>query len=215
MAGLIDFSGVGSGLLNIAIMLSIVLISALITFGVFKLIQYQKRYAEFTVVIWEKDGFGQFRQTFDKGGIFVDKKTNDKRLYLKKNRVGLDCNNIPYLPDHKGKKYIFLLKTGSKNFRYIKPNATNEVFNFTVGEEDVNWGLQAYAKQKAVFGQNNLLQYLPYIALVIVAVIIMVIFIYFFKNFEVLREVAVAFENAASELAKYHGSTYNSTLVIG
>ena len=215
MAGIIDVSGVGGWLLNIALILAIILIGGAVSFGVFKLIEYQRKYNQFIVAIWEKDGFGQFRQTFDKGGIFVDKKTNDKRLYLKKNKVGLDCNTVPYVPTSNGKKIIYLLKTGSKNFKYIKPNVHDEIFTFTVGEEDVNWGLQAYAKQKVVFGQNTLLQYLPYIALVIVAIIIMVIFIYFFKNFEVLRDVAVAFEKAAASIAQYNGATYNSTLVIG
>ena len=213
MANIIDFGAASSGLLNVAIVLSILVISLLLVWAVFTFVNYQKRYREFTIVIWEKDGFGQFRQTHDKGGIFVDKKTNDKRLYLKKNKVGLECNNIPYIPTGDGKKMVYLLKVGSKNYTYIKPNVKSDL-SFTLGEEDVNWGLQAYQKQKANFGTNSLLQWLPYISLIIVSVIILIIFVYFFKNFEVLKDVAIAFEKAATELAKYHGNTYNSTMII-
>jgi hypothetical protein len=76
-----------------------------------------------------------------------------------------------------------------------------------VGEEDVNWGVNAYERQKKIFGSNALLQYLPFIALGFVSIVILIMFIYFFKQFSVLKDVALAFESAARTLAQANGGT--------
>ena len=191
---------IGNQVLNVGI---IVIVAAVILgiLGVaFWFYLKWRKYQQFTCRIWEKDGFGQLNETIDKAGVFVDKKTHNKRLFLKKHNVGLNPDSIPYIPTKKG-KIIYLFKTGLKNFSYVKPTLSNPSLSLQVGEEDVNWAVNTYERQKKLFAPNTLLQYMPFILLGFVSIIILVIFIYFFKNFEVLEQVAVAFNDAAGKLA--------------
>jgi len=177
-----------------------VVVSGIIGFATWAYMNVRK-YKDFKCIIWAVDGFGQITERYDNAGIFVDKKTKNKRLYLKRNNVGLDPDNIPYIPSG-NKKVIYLWQTGLKNFRFIKPKICNASMSFNVGEEDVNWAINAYERQKKLFTQNSFLQYLPFIAIAFVSIIILVIFIYFFKNFDVLRDVAVALQAAANSIAQ-------------
>jgi len=165
-----------------------------------------KKYKQFDCRIWEKDGFGQWRETTDGAGIFVDKKTQNKRFFLRKNNVGLEPDNVPYIPAG-GRKVVYLLCTGLKNFRFIKINVGNPNITLDVGEEDVNWAINAYERQKKIFNRDLFMQYLPFAILAFVCVIILIIFIYFFKNFDVLKDVAVALKEAAKEMARAKAGT--------
>ena len=53
-----------------------------------------------------------------------------------------------------------------------------------------------------MFSQSLLLQYMPFIAMAFAFLIILIIFIYFFKEIGVLREVAIAFKEAAQAFAQ-------------
>jgi hypothetical protein len=121
--------------------------------------------------------------------------------------VGLSPDNIPFLTGPKGKRYVYLYQRGLKNFLYLKPNVRAEGVSIEVGEEDVNWAVNAYERQKKLFTGNVLLQYLPFIALVFVSLIILIIFIYFFKDFEVLAEMAKALKEAAQAFAQAKAGT--------
>lgn len=203
---MVDLAGLGNNVLTFAILTISILIFGGIAIGAYYLYSKWKKYQQFTCVIWERDGFGQMTETYDQAGVFVDLKTKAKRLYLKKNKVSLNPDDIPYLPG-KGKKVIYLLRTGLKNFYYIKPNIQTDDINFSVGEEDVNWAINDFERQKKMFDQNALLQYLPFIALAFVSIIIVVIFIYFFKDFAVLRDVAQGLKEAAQALAQAQTGT--------
>jgi hypothetical protein len=192
----------GSGLLSFAIILMAVLfLGGLVALGIYFYSQW-KKYQEFKCIIWERDGFGQIRETYDMAGIFVDNKTHNKRFFLKKAKVGLQPDDVPYIPTAGNKKEVYLLRTGLKNFQFIKPVIDRENFKFSVTEEDVNWAINSYERQKKLFDSNLLMQLLPYIMLAFVSIIILILFIYFFKNFGVLKEVAVAFKDAAQALAQ-------------
>lgn len=192
--------------ISVAIMIVGILFGGgLIAFGLIAYFQH-KKYNQFDFVIWGRDSFGQLVEEKDTGGIFVDKKTNNKRLFLKKNNVGLDPDNVPYISIG-GRKKVYLLKLGLKNFRYIKPKVDFNGLAFIVGEEDVNWAINSYERQKKVFGQNWLLQYLPFMALAFVSIIILIMFIYFFKQFPVLKDIALAMKEAAQQLAAAQGGT--------
>jgi len=158
----------------------------------------RKHFGQFKVVIFNFDGAGNVITTQDDAGIFVHKGTKAKRLWLKKGKVGLSADNIPFILTQRGKQ-IYLLKIGAKNYRYIKFNFKNN-FEIEVGEEDVNWGVQTYEINKKQFMSDKLMQYLPYISLALVSMVIVIIFIYFFKQFGVLREVAVQFKETAKQL---------------
>jgi len=171
----------------------------------FLMAQY-KKWSQFNCVVWGIDAFGQVVQKTDKAGIFVDRKTQNKRFYMRKAKVGLDCNNVPYIPAGKGKT-VYLLQTGLKNFRFIKPDIAGDLLRFDVGEEDVNWAVNAYQGQKKIFSQSMLMQYMPFIALAFVSIIILIMFIYFFKQFPVLKETAQALSEAAKAYSQSQGGT--------
>ena len=198
---MVDVASIGGTVLDIAIMIFSGLIGCGIIGGGLWLYLKQKRYREYKCVIWERDGFGQLNETYDDAGIFVDKKTNNKRFYLKKANVGLNPDNVPYIPSKR--KIVYLLRTGLKNFQFIKPNVSNPGITLSIGEEDVNWAINAYERQKKLFNQNVLLQYLPFIALAFTSIIILIIFIYFFKDFDVLKDVALSLKEAAQAM---HGT---------
>lgn len=195
----ITLASVGSGALNLGITLITIIIIGGVVLGVVLLLLRQKKYSEYKCVIWEKDGFGQLVQKIDSAGVFVDKKTKNKRFFMKRANVGLNPDNIPYISGRS--KTVYLYRTGLKNFQFIKPVIKdNPGVSFSVGEEDVNWAINSYERQKKLFQNNVLLQYLPFIALAFVSIIILAIFIYFFKEFDTLKEVAVAMKESASIL---------------
>jgi len=204
---MVNLAGVGNTALNILVMIfSIIILGAIIYAGIYFYMRW-KRYKEFKCVIWERDGFGQLCETYDQAGIFVDNKTKNKRLFLKKCNVGLQPDNIPYLPSISGTKIVYLLRDGLKNFRFIKPTIGNPNINLNVTEEDLNWGINAYERGKKLFSEKSFLQYLPYIAIAFVSIIILTIFIYFFKDFAVLKEVAIALKEAANAMAQAKAGT--------
>ena len=204
---MVELGAIVSTFLEIFVIAFAVIFAIGVGVALFILYRRRLRYGQFKCIIWRKDGFGQLTETYDKGGIFVDKKTKNKRLFLDKNKVGLDPDDIPYIPSGKGKKIIYLLQTGLKNFHYIKPNISNPDITLTVGEEDVNWSINAYERNKNVFSWNTLMQYLPYIAFGFVTVIILIIFIYLFKQFDVLADVANSLKEAAEVMARAEAGT--------
>jgi hypothetical protein len=86
-------------------------------------------------------------------------------------------------------------------------NFTTDNVHFSVGEEDVNWATNTFAKVKSQLLENKLMQYLPFIALGIVSIVIMIIFIYFFKKFDVLVAMADKLDHAATVLAQASSGT--------
>jgi|TARA_Y100000310_G_scaffold304896_1_gene344511 hypothetical protein len=209
MVDLASVSNVGMTVLWIVIFLLMGLIAAGIIGGGVWLYLNSKRWKEYKVFIWERDGFGQLNQKEDSAGIFVDVKTKNKRFFLKKANVGLDPDDVPYLPSG-NKKVVFLFQTGLKNFHFIKPNIDDTGITLEVGEEDVNWAINAYDRQKKLFDQSKLMQFLPYIALAFVSIIILVIFIYFFKEFGSLKDMA----EALRDLSKNALQAKTGTVII-
>lgn len=198
--------GVGSGtvsnLANTALSW-VIMIIAIIVFGtiaafatIFILKQLKYKYN----VVWL--GIDNKTGGTDRGGIFVDRKTKNKRFFLKKSKVGLNPDNVPF--KYIGKKmYVWLYRTGLKNFQYVDINITpNPGAVITVGEEDVNWAVNAYERQKKMFSTSLLMQLMPFIMLAFVSIIILIIFIYFFKEFSTLKDMAVAMGEAAKIIAQ-------------
>lgn len=202
MAGIGDLiGGIGGGVLTFGLILVVLLILVAISVAAIIFYGSWKKYQTHIIVIWERDAFGNTRQTYDTAGIFTDKKTNNKRLYLKNSKVGLAADNIPFMVVGK-KKMVYVVKRGLKNFQYIKPIINDNDFTFSCTEEDVNWGINAYERQKKIFQNNTLMAYMPFILLAFVSIIILIMFIYFFKDFGVLKDVAIALRDAATAFAQ-------------
>lgn len=202
-----DLGSIGFAALNIfAIIFTIIFVGAVI-FVIFKLYFKWKRYSQYHCTIFETTGFGQQVETYDRAGVFVDPKTGDKKFFLKKGNVGLDPENIPYIPAANGKKGVYLLKNGIKDYRFIQLKVSGKGLEPEVGEEDVNWAIHVYEKQKKMFSNSWFVEYGPFIALAFVSIIILVIFIYFFRKFDVLAEVARALERAAEHISAAQSGT--------
>ena len=203
---MVDWTGVGTVALRITILIiSIIVVGGLMGVATFAYLKW-RRFQGFVCKVFERDGFGQMKLLNDKAGIFVDNKTKNKRFFMKKFAVGLEPDNIPYIQDGK-RKVVYLLRTGLKNFHFIKFNIRNPDVYLTVGEEDVNWAINAYERQKKMFSQSLLMQLLPFMLIAFVSIIILVMFIYFFKEFATLKEMAQAFAEASKAIAQANSGT--------
>lgn len=191
----------GQSAVGLVVLIIAVLILVGIVVAITLMILNARKFKQFNVVIWQRDGFGQFIQKHDEGGIFVDKKTGNKRLFLKNANVGLTADNLPYLPTVKGSKYIYLLQTGLKNFKFLKPNISGDFINFTVGEEDVNWAVNDYDALKKRFNSSWLQQYLPFIILGFTIMVMLIMFIYIFNKLPLFLDIAKEMKNVAELLA--------------
>ena len=180
-------------------------------------IGYWKRW-KYKVVIFEKDGLGNAFKTSDVAGIFVDWRTNNKRLFLKKANVGLNADNVPFIPDEKGKKCIYLARTGLKNFRFLSMNMLGENdFKIVVGEEDTNWAINAYQRSKSEINNNRWKEYLPWIGLVFVGIIFLVLMIYMIQKFGVFTEVSqnlVQVSQNVKEMAQALNAAKSGTTIV-
>lgn len=202
---MVDVAGISSTILNIAIIIVSIMLGLGLAGATFWGWLRWKRFKEYKVVVWERDAFGQATETYDKAGVFVDPKTNYKRLFLKKAKVGLNADSIPFIPTKNG-KIVYLYKTGLKNYRFIRP-VLKELARIEVGEEDVNWSLNAYERAKKAFTEAKLLQYLPYISLAFVSIIILVIFIYLFKELGSMKELASILRDMSANVAQAKSGT--------
>jgi hypothetical protein len=200
-------SNIGGGALNAVIIIIFVLVVVSIVGALAWSYFKTKRYKEYICIVWSRNGFGQLQQNFDNAGVFMDRKTNNIRLFLKNANVGLCPDDIPYLPGAKGQKYIYLYRKGLKNFFFLRSDVQMDFVNIKVGEEDVNWAVNSYEKAKKLFTSNMFLQYMPFIALALVSIIILVMFIYLFKDFKVLRDVATALQAAAEAMRSASAGT--------
>ena len=199
--------GVSTTVLNIVGILLSLLFAGGVAIVTTLLVIRSKRYKQYKIIIWERDAFGQLVESHDGGGIFVDPKTNMKRLFLKKAQVGLNADQVPFIQTGKDKK-VYLHRWGLKNFSYIKPVIKGEGnVSFQVGEEDVNWAVNSYERAKKAFSSDRLLQYLPYVALGFTGIIILIMVIYVLKNFTVLQDVAFQLKEAAIATARASGGT--------
>jgi len=198
-------SGTGVNLMVIAVV--VVFILFIIIGAVWFYITKVKKFKEFKVIIWEKDGFGQLTEKYDQAGIFVDRATGNKLLFLRRANVGLTPDNIPFLPTRGKQPVIYLLQTGLKNFRYLKPVVDDGLLTFTVGEEDVNWAVNSYERQKKMFSQSWLAEYLPFMILAFVCMVILILFVYLFKQFPLIKEMMVEMKEIAKAIAQAKAGT--------
>ena len=184
----------------------------------------EKKYSQYKCIIWEKDTFGNIIEKTDRAGVFVDKQTRNKRLFLRKNNVGLDPDQIPFVPKIGGrfgaKRVVYLFQTGLKNFQFIIPkvqmhmeeNEQGEMVEQTnislqVGEEDVNWAVNAYERQKKLTQNIWLQQLLPYIGLMILFLGIVAVSYFLMQKFEVIESAAQLLNEAADKIAAASSGT--------
>lgn len=164
--------------------------------GLFLWYWYKKRkYKEYRIVIWEKDSTGNAHEYYDRGGIFIDKTTSHKLLFLEKMKKGLNPNNVPYVTskDKKGRlvKTVYLRRTGVSNYVFCHIKINDDGTLFTVGEEDVNWAAQDIEKIRRTFNKESwLTKYAPYIIFIVTIMIVMIILLALFNKMGVIEEAS-------------------------
>ena len=211
-----SLTGISSGAVNIGTILIVVLLFAGLFFGVYWWASSLARYNQFKVIVWERVQNGGIVQLEDKAGIFTNRKTGNKLFYLKRLNVGLKPDNIKFVFDGKGKRVVYLLRYGFKNFSFIEPSAdTLGGIRFIVGEEDVNWAINSYESNKKRFSQSLLFQILPFMVLALVCIIILILMINLFNNFDVFKDVAESIKIASENLATINGYVNTSRVVTG
>ena len=167
----------------------------------FFFIRRTKKY-NYTVRIFNKDATGNIVQLpDDKGGIFLDRKTQYRLFMLKRNKFGLDPDEIPYILTSRGSKLVYLIQTGLKNFQFMRPVISdNPGLVFNVQDEDIAWGLNAYERQKKIFQNDFMTKIMPFIGMAFVFLVIVMSLWFIFKNFGVITETANAFNQAAATM---------------
>lgn len=204
------FSGISGGLSSFVVKAGVVIVLMAFVGGMTWWYMNRRKWKQFRVVIYFKDGFGQWRRKYDQGAVFEDKKTKNRLFFLRKNHVGLTANNVPYIQDEANDKIVYLLQTGQKNFKFIHIDISDQYFKFTFGEEDLNWGLNAYEKQKKLGQQSLLMQLLPFLVMAFFGIMILAMVIYVLKDFKVLQ---VASENLVEAAKVLSAGKANATIV--
>lgn len=176
--------------------------------GIVFYILRSKKYS-WIIRVFERDASDNIVQLEDdKGGIFLDKTTNNRLLLLKKHKFGLDPDEIPYIMNSRGKKITYLVKTGLKNYQFLKPNIVGEEkINFNVQDEDVAWAINAYQKYKLPNKNDLLKQILPIIGIAVFGVIVLGGIYMILQEFSVLSSVANALESATSNMKNINTGT--------
>lgn len=183
-----DLGSVTSTFSNIAIW---TLVPLLIIGGIIAAIFWLKslkKFSQYVVYIYERDSSGNIIQKTDQGGVFVNKKTGNKRLFLKKSNASMSPDNIPFVMRSDGKKAVYLVKEGSKNFAYLKISYDSSGFHPTVTEEDVNWALETYSDAKKRFSPM-IEKWLPIIGVIAAGLIIIVMIAVILSKLGVIGEV--------------------------
>lgn len=213
-----NIGGIANSIISVVWMIIQLLIVLGITGGIIYYIFRVKRYNIQTVTIETDPETGTIRGvTLGKGGTYVDSKTKNKRFFLKGTNVGLDPDKCPELPVFNAgsmnpKKVVFMVKSGFKSYRYLRPYITQDKqFDFSVGEEDVNWGINAYQKQKALYGQSFWDKLMPYMGVIITSVFMFLIVIYVFKQLPQMKEILLVLKDIVDGLAKAKMGTVITT----
>lgn len=159
--------------------------------------------------VFERDSSGNLVQLADdKGGIFLDRTTNYRLLLLRKHKFGLDPDHIPYIMNSRGRRITYLLRTGLKNYQFLKPVVEeNKGIKFNVEDEDVAWAVNAYQKYKIPNKNDLLKQILPILGIAVFGIIIVIMIYLILEKFDVLSDVANALVQATDNMQRVNTGT--------
>lgn len=205
--GLGTVTQLGSNAVSMVVLVVAGLILVAVLVGIIMALSQTRKYNQYKLVIFQNDGLGHVTWRTDDGGVFVDGKTGNKRLFLKNSHVGLEPDNIPFIPTSTGKRIVMLLQTGLKNYKYINPTISTDLINFTVGEEDVNWAINEFEASKKRFNFDKLAQYMPFIILAFCFIVIAIMMVSIFQKLPQIKEIAVEMKAVAQLLAQARTGT--------
>jgi len=218
----VDINSIADSALNAGGTILILLVSIGAALAVLFLLKKQLKY-DTPVEIIEIDKSGTVYKK-DKAGIFFDRNGKSRLFWLKKHKVGLNPDKVPYVrtigqnPIWKfwmQPRKVFLYQYGYKNFTYVNPIVNNPNLEFGVGDSDVSWGLSAYESGKNLQLKAWYTQIMPYIPLIIISVTLMIIVIYLFKSFPQMKELFQAAGDTATKLGEAVSKAQAGSIIVG
>lgn len=203
---MVDFFGVLSSASDAALMIVLIVMTCSILGVMAWLIIQAKRYNIF-VTIYEHDAFKNLVGKQTKGGVFVDRKTNTKRFWIKKLKsFSLDPEKVRLVPEKRGRKMFYkayLYKFSDTDIRPVEWNISpNPGMTATITEEDANWLNSALIKWEATIFSNKLLQYLPLAIMIFSLILVFIIAIMLIKKFDVILPASENLKMAAESIAR-------------
>lgn len=181
---------------------------AIVGLGAYLYLRWRQQSEGYKVIIYSQDGFKQITQRNDIGTIYVDRITKNKRLFLKKSRVGLEADKFPFTMGTKGEKTIYLLQTGLKNYRFITIAIDVPKAELKVGEEDVNWALNEFDRAIKMFEAKSFWkEYGPYLMFIISVMAVLIVMIVLIKKFDVIQAASENLKQAAQYIAQAKAGT--------
>lgn len=201
------FSGLGGLGSNIATGLGRGLIFSVIFGSMLGIALYIIRQRKFDhiVRIFVKDTMGNFiEKRVEKAGFFMDKKTKNRLFLMRKLKVGLKPDKVPFILSESGKRVVYLIQTGLKNYQFLgTPTISdNPGLVFNVQDEDVAWAMNAFDRYKIPNSMNKFMQLLPYIGIAVFGIIIIMGLWIVLDKFEIIAQVAASMNEASINLAK-------------
>ena len=154
----------------------------------------KKKYGMYRVEVFDKDSNGNVYKTYDRAGIFLDKRTGYRLLFLEKAKVGMNPNNVPYVSHLDKKKRIvktvYLRRIGVNNYVFISVDLLG-MPKFTMGEEDFNNAAQEMSKIRRTYDKKSWLdKFLAPILFIASILIIMIILLSLFNKFSVIDDAS-------------------------
>lgn len=198
---LLNFSQASQFFMNLGMIIALLLIGAVVVFAALRLFLFMKKWGQYKCRIFYKDGAGNLLIKTDDGGVFKDAKTKNQMFFVRKMRTSMKPDNIPFLLEGK-KKVAYFIQVGEKNLRPITDwSIIDGNLKAKVLEEDVNWAVQAYEREKKLLELGIWEKVLPFLIILIPTIAIMIVLLAFFNKFEVLVQVAQYLAEAAKAQA--------------
>lgn len=165
-----------------------------------------KRYRQYNCLLFYRDSGGAIHSRTDWAGVFVDKGINSKRLWLKDLNTTLKCDKVQSY-DFFGMKLVLLFMKSDKCINFINPTSMSDGMGFKLSEDDLSWALEEMQKQRKRWAWNPLKEWMPYIIMVFITIMIVVVLSALIKKFDVLKDVAIALDHAATIMSSCNNPT--------
>lgn len=209
-----ELATIGYSSMNMIIITGIiVVVVALIAWGAWFFMNW-KKYQDYMVCVFHKNGEDKWCLRFDKGGVFVNKKTNTKRMWMKKSRSSLQADRIPFLPKNRLSfmdytfGVIFVVQKADGSYAYIdKWNIDENGLQVQVSGEDLNWGLTAFDEIMRHIENKFFKDLMLVISIVVVGIIILIMVIISVKDMTHVAELlANAMSTASANMKEFAAS---------
>src|SRR3990167_8082458 len=178
----------------------------------------KKRY-NWAVNVYEigKDGRPRVRE-YDRGAIIMDKKKQNRVFSLKKLKVGLSPDKIPFEDGPKGVKIVNVLQLGLKQFRYLDRPVLQLnspiTMSYGVGDEDVAWAINTIDHAKMYEKKSTLDKLIPFLGMAFVFVTVVVALYFLFVKAGFNGELLTHLADSATELSKNLAAASSGTTVV-